>query len=177
MTTGDDIYIALLRGINVGGHGRLPMEEFRQILGTCGARDPKTYIQSGNAVFRGEVSGRSLADAIETAKGFRPGVVVLSAQQLRQAIDANPYSDAIEAPKTLHFYFLSQATNIDADAINAIAAPDERWHLGGKVFYLHTPSGFGVSKLAARIERLLGVAVTARNWNTVAKLYEMAGLT
>jgi uncharacterized protein (DUF1697 family) len=107
MTAHDDIRIALLRGINVGGHGRLPMAKLRDILVACGARDPQTYIQSGNAVFRGAVEAEELAQAIERAKGFRPRAMVLTRQELSATIAGNPFSEATAAPKTLHVYFLS----------------------------------------------------------------------
>ena len=174
MSGSGDVQIALLRGINVGGRGKLPMAELRDILTALGARDATTYIQSGNAVFRGRLAAIQIAGAIEAAHGFQPQVVVLTRDALNAAIAANPFRCAEATPKALHFFFLAAPAAPDAGALDALRAADEDWRLLGRVFYLHAPSGIGRSKLAERAERLLGVAVTARNWNTVARLADLA---
>lgn len=88
----------------------------------------------------------------------------------------NPYPEAEAEPKSLHLFFLDEAPqHPDLKSLEAIKTDSEHFKLAGKVFYLHTPEGFGLSKLAARVEKLLGVAASARNWNTVCKLAEMVG--
>ena len=168
------VEIALLRGINVGGAGKLPMAELRVILTDLGAEAVETYIQSGNAVYRGKLEAEAIAKAIEAAHGFRPQVMLLSAAALAKAIRGNPFREAEDEPKTLHLHFLGGPSKADptifADKSNGI----ERWHLDGRLFYLHSPGGLSKSKLAPRVERLLGVPVTARNWATVTKLAAMA---
>jgi len=171
-------WIALLRGVNVGGK-RLPMAELREELADMGLENVRTYIQSGNAVFDASAEvARDLVSAlpprIEERFGFRPRLLVLSADDLRGAISANPYPEAEAQPKTLHLYFLAERPEAaDIEGLNTLRAKTERWHLEGRVFYLHAPDGHGTSKLAARAEKLLGVDATARNLRTVRQLSAM----
>ncbi len=173
-------WIALLRGINVGGRNRLPMSDLVAILESFGLEDVETYIQSGNVVFRSaeKVSsslGEEIATAVEERHGFRPRVLLLDAGRLREAAEANPFPEAEAEPKTLHLFFLASAPESpDEESLTAVAAPSERFHLAGDVFYLHAPDGVGRSKLVARVEKHLGVAATARNWRTVERLLEMS---
>jgi uncharacterized protein (DUF1697 family) len=178
-----DTWIALLRGINVGGRNILPMAELVADLESLDLRDVKTYIQSGNVVFRssGEVPaslGVDIASAIENRHGFRPQVLIVSADQWKDAMESNPFPEAEAEPKTLHLFFLASVpADPDLEALSIAQAPSERFHLTDRVFYLHAPDGIGRSKLAAKAEKLLGVPVTARNWRTVHKLWEMAETT
>lgn len=177
-------WVALLRGINVGGANRLPMAELRDELSGLGLEDVTTYIASGNVVFgadddpdvdRTAVLADRIGATIEAHHGFRPRVLVLSAGRLRESMEANPFPEAEAEPKTLHLYFLAeQPAGIDASAFDSAAGPTERWELGDRVLYLHTPDGFGRSKLAARVESLLDVPATARNWRTVTRVWELA---
>ncbi len=173
--------IALLRGINVIGNNKLPMKELAALLTDMGLRDVQTYIQSGNVVFHSNAKNKTalaakISAAIEAQHGFAPRVLLLDAEELRQALAGNPYPEAASAPRTLHLFFLAQAPqHPDLKSLEAIKTASERFELAGKVFYLHTPDGFGPSKLAARVEKSLGVAATARNWSTVCKLAEMVG--
>ncbi len=166
------IHIALLRGINVGGTGKLPMADLRTILTDLGATDVQTYIQSGNAVFGGELSGDAISDAIEATFGFRPRCLVLSVDALKAAVAANPFTTS--EPKEMHFYFCEARPDLDPRTLATDANNVEKWHLDGPIFYLLSPGGLSKSKLAPKLERRLGVAATARNWNTVTKLVAMA---
>ncbi len=171
--------IALLRGINVIGNNKLPMKELSALLTDMGLRDVQTYIQSGNVMFRCDIKSKAtlaakISAVIKAQHGFAPHVLLLDAAEIRKAIAGNPYPKAVAVPKSLHLFFLDEVpTHPDLLALEAIRTDSERFKLAGKVFYLHTPDGFGPSKLAARVEKLLGVAATARNWNTVCKLAEM----
>ena len=169
--------VALLRGINVGGHNKLPMAAFRQLLNDLGCRDVATYIQSGNAVFHSDdVVGLDarIGDAVEQQFGFRPPVVIYEADDFRRVADGNPYaSDDIEA-KFIHIALLfSPATDADFGRINSLLGPDERFELTDLALYLSAPDGIARSKLAADLEKCLGVSVTARNWRSVSKLRDM----
>ncbi|MEN8376373.1 MAG: DUF1697 domain-containing protein [Gemmatimonadota bacterium] len=172
--------IVLLRGINVGGHGRLPMDELTRILQELGLEDIATYIQSGNAVGRmvgapSPTLGEDIASAVQERRGFRPQVLVLAVDRLHEAIDANPFPEAAADPKSLHLWFLAEEpSSPDMESLARVASASERFRLAGDVFYLHAPDGVGRSKLAASVEKFLGVAATARNWRTVQKLREMA---
>ena len=173
--------IALLRGINVIGNNKLPMKELSALLMDLGLRDVQTYIQSGNVVFRSNAKNKTalaakITAAIEAQHGFAPHVLLLEADELHQAMAGNPYPEAAPVPKTLHLFFLAEVPqHPELKALEAIRIGGERFKLIGKVFYLHTPDGFGPSRLAGRVEKALGVAATARNWSTVCKLAEMVG--
>jgi uncharacterized protein (DUF1697 family) len=171
--------IALLRGINVGGHNILPMKELRTLLTDLGLEEVRTYIQSGNAIFRHEGTTVDLpgkiAGAIEQQFGFAPAVLVLDAAQMRSALDASPFAADID-PKTLHLFFLEKEPGgPDLGRLEQLKSSSENFALAGRVFYLHAPDGVGRSRLAPQVEKCLGVAVTARNGRTVARLLELAG--
>ena len=173
-------YIALFRGINVGGRNTLPMKELFTQLEGLGCTDVRTYIQSGNAVFRhGETDVPRLAARISTAiresHGFEPKVLLLTTDQLEKAVASNPFPDAESEPSKLHLLFLATAAESpDTNAIDRLKAGNERFALKSDVAYLHAPDGIGRSKLAAGVERALGVAATGRNWRSVNKILEMA---
>jgi uncharacterized protein (DUF1697 family) len=173
-------WIALLRGINIGGRNILPMADLTRILESLRLQNIRTYIQSGNAVFEStrKVPRRlsnQIADKIHLDRGFRPQVVVLGAGELRQAVAGNPFSEAAAEPKTLNLFFLTSLPSAaDIVSLDRVKASSERFLLSGRFFYLHTPDGFGKSRLAGQVERHLGVPATARNWRTVEKLMEMS---
>jgi uncharacterized protein (DUF1697 family) len=176
-------YIALFRGLNVGGHNILPMNELVSVLEKIGARSVKTYIQSGNAVFQSEETDASLLSikigaAIKKSHGFEPRVLLLELEEMEKAIESNPFPEAESEPKALHLYFLDAIPeNPDFDTLASIKSYRERFALKDGVFYLHAPEGIGRSKLAANAEKLLGVSATARNWRTVSKIMAMATLS
>lgn len=173
-------FIGLLRGINVGGHNKLPMKELAALLENLGAEQIQTYIQSGNVVFK--MAGTDTAalavmikNAIGQAKGFEPEVLVLDRAQFERAVAGNPYPQAEEDPKSVHVFFLAEKANKpDLERLTAVQGPEEDFTLTSEAFYLLAPAGMARSKLASKVERALGVAVTARNWRTVTKLQELA---
>ena len=172
-------WIALLRGINVGGRHVLPMRDLMRILEKVGCRDVKTYIQSGNVVFRtsrrdASRLARIIGDEIDSQFGFRPMVVLLTAAELERAIEANPFPEAESDPSKLHLLFLVDSEQADLDRLEALRAKSERFELLDGVLYLHAPEGIGRSKLAAQAERALGAPATGRNWRTIEKLAELA---
>ena len=172
-------WIALFRGINVGGNNPLPMNELAAMLEGIGCSGVRTYIQSGNVVFRKDgiesaQLSRLIGETVLHSKGFEPKVILLSANELEGALTANPFPEAAAEPKTLHAYFLSQeAKSAQLVAMNEIKSASEEFSLSARVFYLHAPDGIGRSKLAANVEKLLGVDATARNWRTVSMLLKL----
>jgi len=170
-------YIALIRGINVGGRNSLPMKDLVGLFHSLGYRNVQTYIQSGNVVFQshkslGASDSGNIANAILDLKGFEPRVMLVNAETLKSAIEENPFPT--DNPKALHFFFLeSQAEEPNLGRLMSLKAESERFELGKFGFYLYTPDGLGRSKLGSAVEKALGVAVTARNWNTVDKLASM----
>ena len=169
-------YVALLRGINVGGHNRLPMQDLKTSLESLDCRNVATYIQSGNVVFQyaGEVEtlASRISGSIESQFSFRPGVLILSADDYVAILAATPYTP--NDPKHLHISFLSEpATGADTRSMKTMCGETESFVLGERAFYLHAPDGIGRSKLAGAVERLLGVAATSRNYRTACKLQSM----
>ena len=173
-------YVALFRGINVGGKNRLPMKDLVATLENVGCQEVATYIQSGNAVFQSEEADASLLSdgimaSIGERHGFEPRVLVLGSEEMEKVVRSNPFPEAESEPKTLHAYFLvSPPERPDLSALEGLKGERERFVLGDGVFYLHAPDGIGRSKLAASVEKLLGVPTTARNWRTVRKVMEIA---
>ena len=172
-------YVALFRGINVGGSHLLPMKQLTLMLEQNGCSAVQTYIQSGNAVFRSATNdcadlAKRVTAAVSKHHGFEPHVLVLTRRELERAVAQNPFTRPGQDPRTVHFFFLiARPKNPDLKALEALKTKTEQFVLRENVFYLYTPDGLGRSKLAARVERLLGVAATARNARTVAKLAEM----
>ncbi|MEU9981598.1 DUF1697 domain-containing protein [Streptomyces sp. NPDC050856] len=176
-------YAALLRGINVGGHKKVPMAELRTLLAERGHGDPRTYLQSGNAVFT-SASGADesalaadLEQAVEERFGFRVDCLVRGGPYLRAIADDCPFPAAGLAGKQLHVTFFSGPVEprrfaaLDPDAFRP-----EEFRLGDRALYLYAPEGLGRSKLADALGRpalLKGLTATTRNWNTVAKLVEL----
>jgi len=173
-------YVALFRGLNVGGNNILPMKELVALLENIGLQSVRTYIQSGNAVFQSEEKNASLLSntirtAIKKSHGFEPQVLLLEFEEMERAVGSNPFPEAESEPKTLHVYFLaSMPKHPDFDALEGAKSDGERFALKDGVFYLHAPDGIGRSKLAANAERLLGVSMTGRNWRTVCKVVAIA---
>jgi uncharacterized protein (DUF1697 family) len=173
-------YIALLRGINVGGNNKLPMRELVTLLEALGLQGVKTYIQSGNVVFQSERTdtaqlSQEITAAIGQRYGFAPYVLLLDLKSFQAAAAANPFPEAEAAPKSLHLFFMDacpQSPNLEA--LERIKAPNERFQLIDKVFYLHAPDGIGRSKLAEQMGKGWGVNITARNWRTVSEVLTIA---
>jgi len=173
-------YVALFRGINVGGKHILPMQDLRDILASAGCENVRTYIQSGNAVFTASASAASLSKNISAAVadsfGFAPQVLLLTADRLKAIVESNPFPEGESAPKTLHVAFLTEAPVApDLDSLNRVQSDSEQFALLEGAFFLLAPDGIGRSKLAAKVDHYLGVATTGRNWRTVSKLLDMIG--
>ena len=170
-------YIALFRGINVGGKNSLPMKELVALLQQNGCEHVKTYIQSGNVVFQTQnEQPHKLAEAISSAIaqkfGFQPKILLLQKADLEKAVAHNSFST--QEGKALHFFFLeSIPAKPNLEGLAAVQTASEEFQLIDKVLYLYAPQGVGRSKLAAKIEPALRVTSTARNWNTISKLMEM----
>ena len=100
---------------------------------------------------------------------------VLTIDDYRSVVAANPYPDAADTPKYLHVWFLiGTADSPDLDTLRSLKSPTEKFELQSSAFYLHAPDGIGRSKLAQKVDKCLGVETTARNWRTVTRLAELA---
>jgi uncharacterized protein (DUF1697 family) len=165
-------FIALLRAVNVGGTGKLPMSTLVELCNEAGFTDARTYIASGNVVFRSKLGEAKVRAALEAAlhayAGKPVGVIVRTAGEMAEVLARNPFAN--EAGNRVAALFFDDAVPDDPGEA-ATGAEDEQLRAGPRVVYIHYPSGMGTSKL--RIPQ--AKAGTARNMNTVAKLVEMAG--
>lgn len=169
-------WIALIRGINVGGRNKVPMRDLIKLMEGNGFSNVRTYIQSGNVVFdKSAQSGDKISDLIEKGFGFRPAVFILSAEDLKIAAMNNPYDP--DQGKAVHFFFCDSVPDkVDYELLETLRTGSEEYKLVDKVFYLHAPDGIGRSKLAEKMDRAFkGVTMTARNLNTINKLLDMVG--
>ena len=171
-------HIALLRGVNVSGANRLPMAEFRDMLGGLGLTNARSYIASGNAVFDTDLGADALealiGDAIQTHFGFAPDVFILTPAEVLAALHDHPFAAA--DPARVHVFFVKTVSaSVDDLGLQALSAQGDGWHISGNRFHLHTPAGFGTSKLAAKLPRFLPAPMTARNLRTIAALVAMVG--
>jgi uncharacterized protein (DUF1697 family) len=173
-------FIALLRGINVGGSNRIPMSNLRTLCGELGWSNVQTYIQSGNLVF--SASGKAAAleaklqRAIESHFGFSISVIVRSAADWPAYIESNPFLDACKKEPHLVMLCLSKISPKPDAAKNLLerAKSGERIIQSGNALWIHFAGGVARSKLSpALLDRIVGSPVTARNWLTVLKLQEM----
>lgn len=168
--------IALLRGINVGGGNPLKMADLRDIVTGCGYADVRTYIASGNVVFRAEddpdVVASTLEEAIAARSAISPRVTVRTAAELAEVVAGNPFAASAEEEGHLHVTFLQRGEEVEVDLDRAAFAPEE-WAVVGDVLYMHLPGGMGRSQLAGALAKALPPMATTRNWRTTRKLLAM----
>ena len=177
-----ETYVALLRGINVGGKHKLPMKELAETVNACECSQVRTYIQSGNVVFAASRKCAQelpavLAERIEERFGFQVPVMVRAREELARVIRDNPFVKAGLPEHTLHVYFLADLPAADAvQSLDANRSAPDAFRVIGREIYLHLPNGMGRTKLTnAYFDSRLSTSSTARNWATVKKLLEMMG--
>ncbi len=172
-------YVALLRGINVGGKNMLPMKDLVAMFGDAGCTGARYYIQSGNVVFRAAPALAKrlpdvIAKAIDRRFGYQVPVVIRAAEELADILESNPFPRA--ETDFLHVAFLASAPKKNAvDALDAKRSPPDSFIVRGREIYLHCPNGFGKTKLTnAYFDSKLGTTSTVRNWRTVATLLQLS---
>ncbi len=176
----EDSYVALLRGINVGGRNVLAMRDLADLFIDRGCGSVRTYIQSGNVIFRAEPGlARRIPEAISDELCARfdltVPVVIRTADELVRIVEANPFAQAGREPRTLHVAFLRDAPNPSAVARldDSRSSPDEFAVIGNEI-YLHLPNGVARTKLTVKyFDATLETTSTIRNWRTVLKLREL----
>jgi uncharacterized protein (DUF1697 family) len=176
------VVICMLRGVNVGSHNRVKMEELRAMCGSLKLRDAQTYVQSGNVIFRTDerdivkLTGK-IEDAIEKKFGFRCGVICRTKTEMKGVVAKNPFANrpGIDASKLL-VTFLSDDPGEEARAkVRALKVDPEQLWIEGRECFVYFPGGMGRSKFAwPTIGKKMKVSGTGRNWNSVTKLLAMA---
>jgi uncharacterized protein (DUF1697 family) len=173
-------YLALLRGINVGGKNKLPMKDLTEIFSEAGCLNVRTYIQSGNVIFSASpglsarVPGR-ITTLIAKRFGFHAKVVLRTAAQLADVVSNNPFLKAGASEETLHVLFLADLPNaLSIGNLNPDRSPPDVFILRGQEVYLQLPNGVARSKLTNDyFDSKLATISTGRNWRTVTKLFEL----
>ena len=176
------VVVSMLRGVNVGSHNRIKMEGLRALYESLELRDPRTYVQSGNIVFRTEerdldALASRVEAGIERTFGFRPAVILRTPAELSSVIERNPFAarPEIEPAKLLVIFLQSDPGPEARQKARMIAAGPEELRVDGRELYVYFPNGMGRAKLSpAAIERALKTPGTGRNWNSVVKLLEIA---
>jgi uncharacterized protein (DUF1697 family) len=176
-------YAVLLRGVNVGGHGKLAMTDLRRVLESLGYTDVSTYLQSGNAVITSddddpERVSRRIQESLLRELDMSPSVLIRTGAELTTVVTDNPFPEAAAQPKLLHVVFLSaQPDPEQVAAIDPGICPPDEFGVGDRAVYLRYAVSPGRSKLAELVLRQLlrgrpEVTATARNWNTVQALLD-----
>jgi uncharacterized protein (DUF1697 family) len=163
-------YAALLRGVNVGGRGKLSMPELVALVSSLGHTDVSSYIQSGNLVLSGvEVDPAKIEAAIAARFGLETRVMLRTHGELQKIAAASPFGEGA------HVVFLYRAPKKSAvEALDPNRSPGDRFSVAGREIYLSFAHGAGRTKLTLDwFERQLGVAGTQRNWNTLLKLVDL----
>ncbi len=173
-------YVALLRGINLGGYNKLPMKDLTAMFADAGCKDVKTYIQSGNVVFRAPATlMKKLPDAITAAIekkfGYKIPVVMRSAEEVTLAVQSNPFLKSVEDLKTLHVGFLMHLPKPEHVAgLDPQRSAGDAYHVLNREVYFHLPNGFAKTKLtSAYFDSRLKTVITSRNWATVQQILAM----
>jgi uncharacterized protein (DUF1697 family) len=172
-------YVALLRGINVGSHNRISMPDLRELVTGTGAEDVRTYVQSGNVVFRSSDKAAGAAAAIESSikkeLGLDVAVMVRTDKQLAKILKANPFPKQSDHKRLLVMFLGAKPKAAQVKKLADAATGPEEFEVVGNEVYMHYPEGYGRSKFGGMwVEKQLAVPGTARNWRSVTTLAEMA---
>ncbi len=174
-------YIAMLRGINVGGHKTIKMEDLRALCSGVGFRNVETYVQSGNVVFQTPIENpailsKRIGETVLQSFGFDVPVIVRTSKEMRNVIANNPFlkEKDIDSSK-LHVTFLSETPQKGSlKKLEALSTSPDRFYPSLHEVYLYCPGGYGRTKLSnSAIEKALSVRATTRNWKTTNTLFEM----
>ena len=176
------VLVSMLRGVNLGPHNRIKMDDLRALYESLKLENPRSYVQSGNVIFRTkEKNGQQLAGkiqgAIQKKFGCCPDIILRTPEEMRKTIAANPFPERTKVePSKVLVTFLAGAPPREAVAnLDKFKGFPEELHLNGRELYIYFPNGAGRSKLPwAAVDKLLKVTGTARNWNSVLALLAIA---
>jgi len=176
------VLICMLRGVNVGGHHKIEMDDLRSLCVGLKLTGVQTHLQSGNVVFRIEERSLStLADKLESAidrkYGFRPEVLLRTIPEMREVVARNPFATrkGIEPGKLAVAFLEDEPTTAMRKALSEMGIAPEELHVIGRQLYIYFPNGQARPKLSwSQVAKILQTPTTARNWNTVTKLLELA---
>jgi uncharacterized protein (DUF1697 family) len=174
-------FVSLFRGINVGGHNKVRMNDLKDMHEALGLKDILCYIQSGNVVFKSDDADaaqlrKQIEDGFETKFGFRAEVIVRTLGELREIIEKNPFQGQQnkEPDRVVVMFLTAHPDDTAQEALLKTYVGPEEIFIINKELYIYYPDGIGRSKLSGSfIEKKLKTFGTARNWNTILKLQEL----
>lgn len=175
-------YISILRGINLGGHNTVKMDDLKKLLSKCGFSNIETYIQSGNAIYQYKITNTKRLDTIIQDKilqefRFEVPVITLTIDELKEAAKNNPFSKERKKDTSFfHITFLSdQSPKENLNKITGLNYLPDEFVIIGRAVYLYCPNGYGNTKLSNKfLENKLKVSATTRNWKTTNELIAIA---
>jgi uncharacterized protein (DUF1697 family) len=177
----ENVWVVLLRAVNLGSRNRIPMADLRRLLADAGCDSVETYIQSGNAVFTSRRSDRSrlaalLEREIQTAFDVSTVAILRTADEMTRIVERHPFGS--DTTRSYVTFLAKEPSRAAARRLEERATAPDEIRAAGSDLYLRLPAGIqGAQLSAAQLERELGVAGTNRNWKTVVRLAEMAQAT
>jgi uncharacterized protein (DUF1697 family) len=176
------VVISLLRGVNLASHRRIKMDALRGLYESLGLRDVRSYLQSGNLVFRADdlnsaALARRIESGIERSFGFHTDVILRTPADLRNVIARNPFGRRrdVEPSKLLVTFLAADPTPQAVAAMHSMNTAPEEVHIAGREIYVYYPNGMARPKISfVQVEKALKTSATGRNWNTVTRLLEIS---
>ena len=177
------VLISMLRGVNLGPHNRIKMDTLRALYQSLKFEEPRTYVQSGNVIFRTKEKptpqlAKKIQTAIERECKCNPDVILRTTEELRKTVAANPFTKRKDVePGKLLVTFLSgePGPEVQTTLDELMKKHPEELHLRGRELFIYFPNGAGRSKLPwSQVEKLTKVTGTARNWNSVTNILKIA---
>ncbi len=176
------VIVSMLRGVNLGARNRIQMEALRALYHRLGLRDARTYVQSGNVLFKTEepdmaALAKRIESAIERSFSFRPAVILRTPPELKRVIEKNPFAEraGLHPGKLIVTFLQCHPVPEACESVSRIKTDPEELRVDGRELYIYFPNGMGRSKLQlTNIERMLKVQGTSRNWNSVTQMLAIA---
>jgi uncharacterized protein (DUF1697 family) len=176
------VIISMLRGVNVGGHNKIKMDELRALYESLKLKGAQTHVQSGNVIFRSDEKDLAaltlrIQNAIERKFGFHPEVIARTRSEMRDTVARNPFARrrGIEPSRLLVTFLASEPKSEAREAVLQMKIAPEELRIEGRELYIYYPNGMARPTVPwVKIERTLKVSGTGRNWNSVTKMLAIA---
>lgn len=176
------VVISMLRGVNVGGHNKIKMEELRALYKLLKLRDAQTHVQSGNVIFKTDerdigVLTKRIQSGIERKFGFRPEVIARSCKEMRAVVAKNPFAArrGIDPSRLLVTFLAGEPAREAVEELMRIEMEPEEWRIEGRELFVYYPNGMARPTVPwVKVEKTLRISGTGRNWNSVTKMLEIA---
>jgi uncharacterized protein (DUF1697 family) len=176
------VIISMLRAVNLVNHNRIKMDALRELYESLGFEKPRTYVQSGNVIFKTKDRNlpqiaKRIEDGIEERFAFRPAVIVRTSTEMKDVVSRNPFAKRrdIEPAKLLAMFLAADPGEEARKKVRSVKTDPEELRIDGRELFIYFPNGMGRSKLSwTAFEKVLNTAGTGRNWNSVTNMLEIA---